>query len=350
MKVLNGLEARASQDPQPGNATESGFPTVDPATLGKYAGQAGAKLGAMGASSRGTGGKVLGAAGEGLRNAGMGAGIGASIGSVIPGIGTVIGGAIGAIGGAIVGVVHFLFGGGAHKRHGPLLTAHQRQMLKRGMEIYKKHHLPGAFQDAILCAYNPTAYERLRRQRRLPSEIEAHLIQKRLYAAHAREIERHHGVRLRRQLLHLPHHFRTLVGVGSITGHSSDLNVAMRQALADHARSLNPAVPLTTVEPPAPPEPPEPTAPYNLTPEWQPEEIASASPGEPRSALPGVAPADNEAGATPGSPVVMRSAVEVFDAGDAVFAWRPIAVSFKRHPTTPALKRSSAPSGCSSTR
>ncbi|MEP7122511.1 MAG: hypothetical protein ABJE95_16435, partial [Byssovorax sp.] len=254
MKVLNAPDAGSSQDQYAGNATESGFPTIDQATITKYAALASTKLGAMGASSprESTSGKVLGATGEGLRDAGMGAGIGASVGSVIPGIGTVIGGAIGAIGGAIVGVVHYLFGEGAPKHAAYVLPAFNRTMLKRGMEIYTTRHLPGAFQDAILCAYNPTAYERLRAQKRLPSQIEAELIRKRLYAAQAREIERTHGARLRRQLLHLPPDFRMLVGVGSITGHSNDLNVAMGRALDDRARSMAPSVPVSTLAPSVP--------------------------------------------------------------------------------------------------
>jgi hypothetical protein len=333
MKVLNGREARASQDPQPGNGTESGFPAIDAATIAKYAGQAAVKLGAMGASSskETTSGKALGAAGEGLRDAGMGAGIGASIGSVIPGIGTVIGGAIGAIGGAIVGVIHFLFGAGQRE-----LTANERDALKRGLHIYTTRHLPGAFQDAVLYVYSPVAYHALRSVGRLPSEIEAQLLKERSYAAHARELERLHGARLRRELAHLPPDFRTLVGVGSITGHSRPLYVALRCALAQPTRrQLHLALPSRIVASPAPSEilaPPEPTAPYNLAPEWQPQDIASARPAAPLAAVPVVAATDNEAGAVPGSPVVMRSVVEVFDAGDAVFAWRPIAVSFKRHP------------------
>lgn len=88
MKVVNGQDAGGSPEPR----TESGFPAIDPATVGKYATLAGTKLSSMGASSRreSASSKALGATGEGLRNAGVGAGIGASIGSVIPGIGTVI--------------------------------------------------------------------------------------------------------------------------------------------------------------------------------------------------------------------------------------------------------------------
>jgi hypothetical protein len=330
MKVRKESEANAAQDPHPGDDTESGFPAIDPATVGKFAGQAGDKLGSMGASSRGTGGKVLGTAGEGLRNAGMGAGIGASIGSVIPGIGTVIGGAIGAIGGAIVGVIHHLVGARRRK-----LTPHQRYMLQRGLHIYKTQHRPGAFQDAILYVYNPGAYKLLRTNRRLPSQMEAHLLEKHIYAAHAQEIERHHGARLRRRLHHLPPHFRMLVGVGSITGHSGDLHVAMRHALADHARDVNQAVPVTIVAPPAPPEVvelPELTAPYNFAPDWQQQEVDSTSHQETLPALPVEGDTENEAGAVQSSPVFMRSVVEVFDAGDAVFTWRPITVSYKRHP------------------
>ena len=332
MKVLNGLEARASQDSQAGNATDSGFPAIDAATIAKYAGQAAVKLGAMGASSgESTSGKALGAAGEGLRDAGMGAGIGASIGSVIPGVGTVIGGAIGAIGGAIVGVIHYLFGAG-HRE----LTTKERDALQNGLHIYKTRHLPGAFQDAVLYVYSPVAYQALRSVGRLPSETEAQLLKERTYAAHARELERLHGARLRQELAHLPPDFRTLVGVGSITGHSRHLYVALRCALAQPTRrQLHLSLPSRIVASSAPSEilaPPEPTAPYNLAPDGQPEEIASTSPAAPLAAAPVVGATDNEAGAVAGSPVVMRSAIEVFDAGDAVFAWRPIAVSFKRHP------------------
>src|SRR4051794_18848293 len=94
---------------------ETGALAMNPAAMGEFAKQAGGKLGSMSRTSRGAGKMMLGAAGEGLGNAGVGAGIGASIGSVIPGIGTVIGGAIGAIGGAVVGVVHYLFGHAARK-------------------------------------------------------------------------------------------------------------------------------------------------------------------------------------------------------------------------------------------
>lgn len=342
MKVVNGQDAGGSPEPR----TESGFPAIDPATVGKYATLAGTKLSSMGASSRreSASSKALGATGEGLRNAGVGAGIGASIGSVIPGIGTVIGGAIGAIGGAIVGVIHFLFGGPKHAA--PKLQPYKRAMLKQGMEIYKTRHLPGAFQDAILCVYNPTAYEHLRAHGRLPSQIEAELLKKRAYAAHAWTIERSHGVRLRRQLIHLPPDFRILVGMGAITGHSSDLNIAVHRALADRAGSLSPAVPVPTVAASAPPElpaalatpeTPEPLergAPYNLAPQGG----DAKSPDEPPSAAPVEKDTGNEAGAAQISPVgldshlFMRSVVNVFDAGDAVFAWRPINVSFKRHP------------------
>lgn len=335
MRVINWRAADASWDDRANDAAESGFPAIDPSTIGKFAGQAGAKVSSMGSSSKGTAHKVLGAAGEGLRDAGMGAGIGASIGSVIPGIGTVIGGVIGAVGGAIAGVIHFLFGGASHKHVGHQLPAYKRDLLKRGIEHYKKHHQPGPFHDAVLYAYNPTAYARLRAQKRLPSQVEAHLLRKRAYAAHAREVEKHHGARLRRQLLHLPHDFRMLVGVGSITGHSRDLNFAMRTALADHALRQTPTAPVTTVPAVAPAEvlaPPELTAPYNLAPDPQHQEVDARSPGEPLPAPPAGGVTDNEAGAPPASPVFMRSAVEVLDAGDAIYSWRPISVTFKRHP------------------
>ncbi len=333
MKRVN----RARPGSSPEQSDESGLPAVDRATVEKYAALAGSKLGSMAGSSsqESASSKALGATGEGLRNAGVGAGIGASIGSVIPGIGTVIGGAIGAVGGAIVGVIHYLFG--SAKTAAPELQPYKRAMLKQGMEIYKTRHLPGAFQDAILCVYNPTAYEQLRSQGRLPSQIEAELLKKRAYAAHARTIEQSHGVRLRRQLLHLPPDFRILVGVGAITGHSSDLNVAVCRALADRAGSPNPAVPVPTAASPAPPatpDPVEPGAPYNLASQGGDPQ----SPDEPRPLVPVEKDTGNEAGdaqvspAALVSPVIMRSVVDVFDAGDAVFAWRPINVSFKRHP------------------
>jgi len=326
MKVVN--RARPVSSPEPRD--ESGFPAVDLATVGKYATLAGSKLSSMAGSSsqESASSKALGATGEGLRNAGVGAGIGASIGSVIPGIGTVIGGAIGAVGGAIVGVIHYLFG--SSKTAAPELQPYKRAMLKQGMEIYKTRHLPGAFQDAILCIYNPASYEHLRAQGRLPSQIEAELLKKRAYAAHARTIEQSHGVRLRRQLLHLPPDFRILVGVGAITGHSHDLNVAVCRALADRAGSVSPAV-AASPAPPATPEPLEPGAPYNLAPQGGDPQ----SPDDPRPALPDTANEAGDAQVSPvrrGSPVIMRSVVDVFDAGDAVFAWRPINVSFKRHP------------------
>jgi hypothetical protein len=204
---------------------------MNPAAIGELAGKAGGKLGSMASTSRGTGKKVLGAMGEGLGNAGVGAGIGASIGSVIPGIGTVIGGAIGAIGGAVVGVIHYLFGHAARK-----LTAKERSLLNRGIYINKTRHLPGAFQDAVLCVYNPVVYRILRAQRRLPSEIEAGLLKKNAYAAHAAAIDRAYGARLRRELAHLPPELRTLVGVSSVTGHARELYMALHRALAERAR------------------------------------------------------------------------------------------------------------------
>ena len=214
---------------------ETGALDMNPAAIGDFAKQAGGKLGSMASTSHGTASVVLGTAGEGLRDAGMGAGIGASIGSVIPGIGTVIGGAIGAIGGAIVGVVHYLFGGGQGGQAARQLTAKERNLLDRGAYINRTRHLPGAFQDAVLYVYNPAAYRRLRAQRRLPSEIEAVLLRKRAYAAHAAAIDRQYGARLRRELAHLPPELRTLIGVSTVTGHARELYIALHRALAERA-------------------------------------------------------------------------------------------------------------------
>ena len=213
---------------------DTGAPTIDMAAVGGLATQAGGKLSAMSRGSRSTGSQVLGTAGEGLRNAGMGAGIGASIGSVIPGIGTVIGGAIGAIGGAISGVVHHLLSG--PHRHRRKLTPKDRDMLNRGLRIARTRHLPGAFQDAVLYVYTPAVYRSLSALQRLPSQIEARLLQQRTYAAHAAAVDRAYGVRLRRELAHLPPELRTLVGVGSVTGHARELYVALHRALAERAR------------------------------------------------------------------------------------------------------------------
>jgi hypothetical protein len=218
---------------------ETGALEMNPAAIGAFAQQAGGKLGSMASTSRGTASVVLGTAGEGLRDAGMGAGIGASIGSVIPGIGTVIGGAIGAIGGAIVGVVHYLFGGGLGGHAARVLTARERHMLDRGTYINRTRHLPGAFQDAVLYVYNPAAYRLLRAQRRLPSEIEAMLLRKRAYAAHAASIDRQYGARLRRELAHLPPELRTLIGVSTVTGHARELYIALHRALAERARFVD---------------------------------------------------------------------------------------------------------------
>jgi hypothetical protein len=214
---------------------DTGALTMTPAAMGELAGKAGSKLGSMSSTSRGTAKHVLGTAGEGLRNAGVGAGIGASIGSVIPGIGTVIGGAIGAIGGAVVGVLHYLFGGGLGGHATRKLTAAERNLLNRGIYINKTRHLPGAFQDAVLYVYNPTAYRLLRAQGRLPSEIEAQLLKKNAYAAHAAAIDRQYGARIQRELAHLPPDLRTLVGVSTVTGHSRELYIAIHRALAERA-------------------------------------------------------------------------------------------------------------------
>jgi hypothetical protein len=213
---------------------DTSAPSIDIAAVGDLAQQAGGKLGAMSRGSGSTGSQVLGTAGEGLRDAGMGAGIGASIGSVIPGIGTVIGGAIGAIGGAITGVTHHLLSGPHHHRR--KLTPKERNMLNRGLYISRTRHRPGAFQDAVLYVYTPAVYRSLRALKRLPSQIEAHLLQTRTYAAHAAAIDRRYGVRLRRELAHLPPELRTLVGVGSVTGHARELYVALHRALAERAR------------------------------------------------------------------------------------------------------------------
>ena len=209
---------------------DTGTPAMNPTAMGDFAKQAGGKLGSMSKTSRGTGKMMLGAAGEGLGNAGVGAGIGASIGSVIPGIGTVIGGAIGAIGGAVVGVLHYLFGHAARA-----LTADEQNLLNRGIYINKTRHLPGAFQDAVLYIYNPTVYRLLRDQRHLPSEIEAQLLQKNAYAAHAAAIDRLYGARIRREVAHLPPELRTLVGVSTVTGHSRELYIALHRALDQRA-------------------------------------------------------------------------------------------------------------------
>jgi hypothetical protein len=209
---------------------DTGALAMNPAAMGDFAKQAGGQLGSMSKTSHGTGGMMLGAAGEGLGNAGVGAGIGASIGSVIPGIGTVIGGAIGAIGGAVVGVIHYLFGHAARA-----LTAKERNLLNRGIYINKTRHLPGAFQDAVLYIYNPTVYRLLRDQRHLPSEIEAQLLQKNAYAAHAAAIDRLYGARIRREVAHLPPELRMLVGVSTVTGHSRELYIALHRALDQRA-------------------------------------------------------------------------------------------------------------------
>lgn len=221
MRAFTGREA----------SWDTGAPAMNPAAIGELAAKAGGKLGSMSRTSRGTASVVLGTAGEGLRNAGMGAGIGASIGSVIPGIGTVIGGAIGAIGGAIVGVVHHLFGRAPRK-----LTATEHQMLNRGLHIQKTRHLAGAFQDAILCIYNPGVYRHLRAARRLPSDIEAQLLKQRAYASRAAAVDRQYGARIRRELAHLPPELRALVGVGAVTGHARELYFALHRALAERAR------------------------------------------------------------------------------------------------------------------
>jgi hypothetical protein len=218
---------------------DTGALDTNPAAIGAFAQQAGGKLGSMASTSHGTASVVLGTAGEGLRDAGMGAGIGASIGSVIPGIGTVIGGAIGAIGGAIVRVVHYLFGGGLGGHAARLLTAKERNLLDRGAYINRTSHRPGAFQDAVLYVYNPAAYRRLRAQRRLPSEIEAMLLKKRAYATHAAAIDRQYGARLRRELAHLPPELRTLIGVSTVTGHARELYIALHRALAERARLVD---------------------------------------------------------------------------------------------------------------
>lgn len=212
---------------------ETGAPNINMATAGRMATQAGGKLSSASRSSGGTGKRVLGAAGAGLAAAGTGAGIGASIGSVIPGIGTVIGGAIGAIGGAVAAVIHFLLGG---RRRTRKLTAKERSMLNRGLYISRTRHLPGAFQDAVLYIYLPAVYRTLRAQKRLPSQVEAQLLQKRAYATHAAAVDRQHGVRLRRELAHLPPELRTLVGIGSVTGHARELYIALHHALAERAR------------------------------------------------------------------------------------------------------------------
>jgi hypothetical protein len=277
---------------------------MNPAALGAFAGQAGSKLGSMAGTSHGTASVVLGTAGEGLRDAGMGAGIGASIGSVIPGLGTVIGGAIGAIGGAIVGVVHYLFGGGLGGHAARLLTAKERNLLDRGAYIHRTRHLPGAFQDAVLYVYNPAAYRRLRAQRRLPSEIEAVLLQKRAYATHAAAIDRQYGARLRRELAHLPPELRTLIGVSTVTGHARELYVALHRALAERARLVDQAarhvrearltLPRALIErarfehqaalAPIAPPPEEPNAP--VLPETPGPEVAPESPHDPFGDLP----------------------------------------------------------------
>ena len=312
---------------------DTAAPEIDPKELGKLAKHAGVKLGALAGKTGGAGGKVLGAMGSGLSGAATGAGVGASIGSVIPGIGTAIGGAIGAIGGAIAGVVRAIFGGGPRK-----LKPRERRMLMRGLRIYKKRRLPGAFHDAVLYVYNRAAYRRRRAKGRLPGQIEARLLKKRAYAARAEKIDRVYGDRIRRQLAHLPPDFRTLVGVAAVTGHSRDLYFALRRALAQRnaltaqAGATSPAPvqaqpELAQADPQADPQAPE----QGEAPELEDEPV-------PPNALPDGSEfeiEEQEAG-DPGS-VVMRSVVDVVDAGDAVFAWRPIRVTFQRSPSAEPL-------------
>jgi hypothetical protein len=308
--------------------TETGGPDIDPEALGKLAKEAGVKLGAVAGNAGGTVGKVLGTVGAGLSGAGTGAGIGASIGSVIPGIGTVIGGAIGAIGGAITGVVRALTGGGPRQ-----LSAAERKVLMRAMRIYKRRHLPGAFQTAVLRIYNPKAYRRLRAKGRLPIQIEARLLKKRAYAARAAKIDRLYGDRIRRQLADLPPDFRTLVGVAAVTGHSRDVYFALRRALAQrealtHQASPAPGAPQSD---PAQPATPDPSAPPGPEPEPDaPQAPHGATPGD------GGDDQDDEAG-EPAAAIFMRSVVDVLNAGDAVFAWRPIRVTFQRGASGDAL-------------
>ena len=214
--------------------TETGDPDIDPGALGQLAKQAGVGLSSLAGKSGSDGDKAVNAMGAGLSGAGTGAGIGASIGSVIPGVGTVIGGAVGAIGGAIAGVVSSLTGGGPRQ-----LKPRERNMLMQGMRIQKTRHLPGAFQTAVLAVYHPDAYRRLRAQRRLPIQVETHLLQKRAYAARAARIERLYGNRIRHEIAHLPPDFRTLVGAATVTGHSRDVYVALQRALRQRATLMN---------------------------------------------------------------------------------------------------------------
>jgi hypothetical protein len=299
--------------------TETGAPDIDPEALGKLAKDAGVKLGSVAGKSGGTVGKVLGTVGAGLSGAGTGAGIGASIGSVIPGVGTVIGGAIGAIGGAIAGVVRALTGGGPRQ-----LNARERKVLMRGLRIYKKRHLPGAFQTAVLYVYNPNAYWRLRAKGRLPRQIEARLLKKRAYAARAKKIERLYGDRIRRELAHLPPDFRTLVGVAAVTGHSRDLYFALRRALAQRAAIMNQANAPSASPPPEPAEPasPEPSATLEQVDEQE-------MPNDPSGVLPGDGDEQEDEAGDPHPSIFMRSVVDVVDSGDAVFAWRPVRVTYQ---------------------
>ncbi len=323
---------------------ETGAPNIDMAAVGGMAMQAGGKLSAMSRGSRSTGSQVLGTAGEGLRNAGMGAGIGASIGSVIPGIGTVIGGAIGAIGGAISRVVHHLLSG--PHRHRRKLTPKERSMLNRGLRISRTRHRPGAFQDAVLYVYTPAVYRSLSALQRLPSQIEARLLQQRTYAAHAAAVDRAYGVRLRRKLAHLPPELRTLVGVGSVTGHARELYVALHRALAERARlahhgairSRHAALAFTA------PPPEEPEAPELLEPTALPElKAAEESLEDPFRELPLVRDADED-DADAGGP--LDEIVLTLGAGAAGAAALPARLVGQRHLARrrPALDQPDDPS------
>jgi hypothetical protein len=298
--------------------TETGDPEIDPGALGQLAKQAGVGLSSLAGKSGSDGDKAVNAMGSGLSGAGTGAGIGASIGSVIPGVGTVIGGAVGAIGGAIAGVVSSLTGGGPRQ-----LKPRERDMLMQGMRIQKTRHLPGAFQTAVLAVYHPDAYRRLRAQRRLPIQIETRLLQKRAYAARAARIERLYGNRIRHEIAHLPPDFRTLVGAATVTGHSRDVYVALQRALRQRGALLNkPSAP-----PPAPPPEAAPPAAVVPSPRPGPQDEQDA----PQARWMPVEPDDSESEAgDPQTSIVMRSVVDVLEAGDYDYAWRPIRVTCPR--------------------
>ncbi len=291
------------------SGADTGF-SIDPASIGKLAGQLGGALGSLSGKAGGTGGKVLGAVGGGLAGAGTGAGIGAAIGSVIPGLGTVIGGAVGAIGGAIAGVVRQLTG--SRK-----LRPDERRMLERGLRASKRYRRAGPFQDAMLYIYRPASYRRLRARKQLPSHMEARLLKKLAYAKRAREVERKDGSRLRREVADLPPDFQTMVGVGAVTGHSRALSSALRQALAERegqepAPEIEPAVELDLEDPFQEMQAMDMTDPQQESEENEPNE---------------------EAGAAQAPPFIIRSVLDVLDAGDALYSWRPIHVSYKPSPS-----------------